>query len=168
MPRPEKLSRQGASSPTSPIRAVLLPVLSLCVFSGVVPPVRADARRITPRAVPQASMDPRPVNCPLSMGRTFASHVSPQPKGCRKQGLLRLFRTIRASSGLARNMGSTGRTATASECSFTTQEIRTASAESSSAPCSKIARAHSGSDPASSSIDSNQRLRRLHTTRFSS
>ena len=69
MRRPVKLSRQGASSPTSPIRAVLLPVLSLCVFSGVVPPVRADARRITPRAVPQASVDPRPVKLPVIDGK---------------------------------------------------------------------------------------------------
>jgi hypothetical protein len=43
-------------------------------------------------------------DCPSLMGGTSDSHVSPQPKGCRKQKLARLSRTIKASCGLARNM----------------------------------------------------------------
>jgi len=57
--------------------ARLLFVLSLCVFSGVVPQVRADPRRITPRAVPQASVDPRPVKLPVIDGNEIRfAHLS--------------------------------------------------------------------------------------------
>ncbi len=63
-----KPGRRGDFCSTPRIRGVLLSVLSLCFFSSVVPQVRADHRRITPRAIPQARVDPRPVRLPVIDG----------------------------------------------------------------------------------------------------
>src|SRR5213594_540149 len=62
-----KLSRRGAFCSTPRIRGALLSVLCLCFFS-VVPQMRAAQRRITQRAVPQASVDPRTVRLPVIDG----------------------------------------------------------------------------------------------------